>query len=138
MIRVWCVHDRRKGKVYLVTKRSRGKKEVQNGENISGRRFNLHQYLPAHPAATVFTGLDVLASVPLSTHYPLPSPPLVPTSPPPPYHKTLTPGAKGSLTIHLNTFFLLLSCISPANSNSSRMKYAFWKLKIISNSHTFP
>jgi hypothetical protein len=32
--------------------------------------------------------------------------------------------------ITLRTFFLLLSCISPAKSSSSSMKYAFWKLKI--------
>lgn len=30
----------------------------------------------------------------------------------------------------LRTFFLLLSCISPAMRSSSSMKYAFWKLKI--------
>lgn len=35
--------------------------------------------------------------------------------------------------ITLKTFFLLLSCISPANNSSSRMKYAFWKLKMMSN-----
>lgn len=32
--------------------------------------------------------------------------------------------------ITLSTFFLLLSCISPANNSSSRIKYAFWKLNI--------
>lgn len=37
-----------------------------------------------------------------------------------------------------STFFLLLSCISPASNSSSRMKYAFWKLKMMSSSHTFP
>jgi hypothetical protein len=40
--------------------------------------------------------------------------------------------------MHRNTFFLLLSCISPASRSSSRMKYAFWKLKMMSSSHTLP
>lgn len=33
--------------------------------------------------------------------------------------------------------FLLTSCTSPANRNSSRMKYAFSKLKMMSNSQTY-
>lgn len=40
--------------------------------------------------------------------------------------------------IQRRTFFLLLSCISPASNSSSSMKYAFWKLKMMSSSHTFP
>lgn len=35
------------------------------------------------------------------------------------------------------TFFLLVSCISPPTSNSSKMKYAFSKLKMMSSSQTY-
>jgi hypothetical protein len=35
-----------------------------------------------------------------------------------------------------NTFFLLVSCTSPPRSNSSNIKYAFSKLKMMSSSHT--
>ena len=40
--------------------------------------------------------------------------------------------------MYRNTFFLLLSCISPAIKSSSKMKYAFWKLKMMSSSQTLP
>jgi len=46
------------------------------------------------------------------------------------YQLTSVSSIESCADITLRTFFLLLSCISPANSNSSRMKYAFWKLKI--------
>lgn len=43
-----------------------------------------------------------------------------------------------SCEMHLSTFFFELSCSSPAIRSSSRMKYAFWKLKMMSSSHTLP
>lgn len=49
----------------------------------------------------------------------------------------LTSCSTSCAAIALRTFFLEVSWISPPTSSSSRMKYAFSKLKIMSNSQTW-
>lgn len=50
---------------------------------------------------------------------------------------SLTSCNKSCAAIALRTFFLLVSCISPPSKSSSNIKYAFSKLKMISNSQTY-
>ena len=49
----------------------------------------------------------------------------------------LTSWSKSWAAMAFKTFFLLVSCTSPPSKSSSNMKYAFSKLKMMSNSHTY-
>lgn len=53
------------------------------------------------------------------------------------YSNRNLPDQYPSLPYSNRTCFLLVSCTSPARRNSSRMKYAFSKLKMMSSSHTW-